>query len=738
MPNRLAKEQSPYLLQHANNPVDWYPWGQEAFEAARAAGKPIFLSIGYATCHWCHVMERESFENEGVARVLNDLFVSIKVDREERPDVDRVYMTFVQATTGSGGWPMSVWLTPDLQPFYGGTYYPPASQYGRPGFVDVLKEISRAWREDRLQVVKSAAEIVDRLAVLAAGASESSEADRRLPGEAALTKTLQQFQQSFDPRRGGFGDAPKFPRPSELLFLLREYQRTGNDMALAMVAQTLRSMALGGMRDHIGGGFHRYSVDGNWRVPHFEKMLYDQAQLVLAYLEAAQATGDPFFAQIAEDTLQYVRRDMTDAKGGFYSAEDADSLPPVANAAEAKPADGSATAHPHKMEGAFYVWTAEEIRTQLGDNDAAIFAARYGVLPNGNAPFDPQQEFVNKNLLYTAQSIADIARTMGKTAGEVAESLLRSRQILFDARELRPRPQLDDKVLTAWNGLMIAAFARAARVLGGGLLGDDNADDPTSPHLLNAVAAASFIRYTMWDPETRRLLRRYRAGDAAIEGYAEDYAYLVFGVLELFQTTGDPAWLAWARELQARQDELFWDAEGGGWFSTTGNDPSVLLRMKEDYDGAEPAPTSVAALNALTLAHLTGEPAYEERAAAAIAAFGGRLEEMGRAVPFMAAALSSSLAAGEQIVIIGRANGADTGAMWLAANAAYRPFSVITLVDPLEQQALAEQMPWVAGMKMIDDKATAYVCRNFACAAPTTDPAVFLTGRRSEGATAGT
>jgi uncharacterized protein len=723
MPNRLAHEQSPYLLQHANNPVDWYPWGQEAFAAAKSQGKPIFLSIGYATCHWCHVMERESFESEGVARVLNEDFVSIKVDREERPDVDRVYMTFVQATTGSGGWPMSVWLTPDLQPFYGGTYYPPSSQYGRPGFVDVLKEISRAWRDDRLQVVKSAAEIVDRLGAMSRGQDE-----RRQVGEAALQGTLQQFQQAFDTKRGGFGDAPKFPRPSELLFLLREHQRTGNDVPLAMVAQTLRAMALGGMRDHIGGGFHRYSVDGSWRVPHFEKMLYDQAQLVLAYLEAAQATADPFFAQIAEDTLQYVRRDMTDEKGGFYSAEDADSLPPVlAKATEGKPAD---TAHPHKMEGAFYVWTADEIRTQLGA-DAELFEQRYGILPGGNAPFDPQHEFVNKNILYTAQSIADVSRRTGRTPGEVADSLMRARQLLFDARELRPWPELDDKVLTAWNGLMIAAFARASRVLGGGLMGQDNAEDPTTFDLLNAVAAASFIRYNMWNPDSRTLLRRYRAGAAAIEAYAEDYAYLIFGILEVFQATGDPEWLAWARQLQARQDELFWDAAAGGWFSTTGSDPSVLLRMKEDYDGAEPAPSSVAAFNALTLARLTGERAYEERAAAAIEAFGGRLEEMGRAVPFMAAALSTSLADGEQIVIVGHADSDDTRAMWLAANRDYRPFSVIARVDPLEQAALAAEMPWVAGMTMIDGKATAYVCKGFVCSAPSTDPAVFLSGRSS-------
>jgi len=706
MANRLAAEQSPYLLQHSNNPVDWYPWGQAAFDAARASGKPIFLSIGYATCHWCHVMERESFENEGVARVLNDLFVSIKVDREERPDVDRVYMMFVQATTGSGGWPMSVWLTPDLQPFFGGTYFPPSSQYGRPGFVDVLSEIGRAWREDRLNVVKSAAQIVDRLAVMASGQDE-----RRAPDAGALEKTFQQFQQTFDTRRGGFGDAPKFPRPSELLFLLREFARTNNDTGRAMVVQTLRAMALGGMRDHIGGGFHRYSVDGNWRVPHFEKMLYDQAQIVLALLEAAQANADPFFAQIAEDTLQYVRRDMTDARGGFYSAEDADSVP-VEHRHDPKA---------HKMEGAFYVWTADEIRHQLGDA-AAVFEGRYGVLPSGNAPFDPQHEFVNKNILYTAESIADLARASNKAPVDVAESLLQSRRILFDVRDLRPRPQLDDKVLTAWNGLMIAAFARASRVLGGGALGQENVEDPTAAHLQTAIAAASFIRDVLWT--NNKLLRRYRAGDAAIDGYAEDYAYLIFGLLELFQAGGDPQWLSWARELQSRQDELFWDPVNAGWFSTTGADPSVLVRMKEDYDGAEPAPTSVSAMNLLTLAHLTGERAYSDRANEAIASFGGRLIDMGRAVPFMAAALSSAIAEGEQIIIVGKRGAADTTAMWSAAHKKYRPFAVVTLVDPSQQSAIAGHMPWIKDMKMIDGKATAYVCRGFACNAPSTDPAV--------------
>ena len=727
MPNRLAAEQSPYLLQHANNPVDWYPWGPEAFEASRSSGKPIFLSIGYATCHWCHVMERESFENAGVARVLNDMFICIKVDREERPDVDRVYMTFVQATTGSGGWPMSVWLTPELQPFYGGTYFPPAAQWGRPGFVDVLQEIGRAWRDDRLKVVQSASEIVNRLEIMARGND-----DRREPGEAALTATFQQFQQSFDTKRGGFGDAPKFPRPSELLFLLREYARTGNDIGRAMVVQTLRAMSLGGMRDHIGGGFHRYSVDGNWRVPHFEKMLYDQAQIVLACLEASQAAGDPFFAQIAEDTLQYVRRDMTDPRGGFYSAEDADSVPPSDAATGDEPA--ASAEHPHKMEGAFYVWTADEILQHLGD-DAPAFVGRYGVLPNGNAPFDPQHEFVNKNLLYTALSIADIAKALKKTPIEVAESLLRSRKTLFDIRERRPRPQLDDKVLTAWNGLMIAAFARASRVLGGGALGHDNVENPTAAHLRSAIAAASFIRDVMWNGTTGRLLRRYRAGDAAIDGYAEDYAFLIFGVLELFQATGDPAWLGWARELQAKQDELFADPDGG-WYSTTGKDPSVLVRMKEDYDGAEPSPTSVSAMNLLTLAHLTGESSYTERAAQALASFGGRLEEQGRAVPFMAAALSTAIAGGEQIIIVGARDAADTEAMWTAAHRTFRPFAVITYVEPSLKAELSQHMPWIESMTMIDNKATVYVCRGFACDAPSTDPVVLGPGRSAEGAEA--
>jgi uncharacterized protein YyaL (SSP411 family) len=708
MPNRLAAEQSPYLLQHANNPVDWWAWGEAAFEDARRSDRPIFLSIGYATCHWCHVMEHESFEDAATAALLNRDFVPIKVDREERPDLDRVYMTFVQATTGAGGWPMNVWLTPGLQPFYGGTYFPPRSQYGRPGFSDVLREIARAWREERDAISASAADIVERLALLAKGEGASGAADA-----SALDETRRQFEQTFDRRRGGFGDAPKFPRPSELLFLLREHARTGEAGPRDMVLQTLRAMAMGGMRDHIGGGFHRYSVDGNWRVPHFEKMLYDQAQLILACLEAAQAAGDPFFAQIAEDTLQYVARDLTSEAGGFLSAEDADSIPP----------EMAGLAGARKMEGAFYLWSLDEVRRLLPET-SRYFELRYGVLANGNAPFDPQNEFSGRNILYTARSIADIARETGAEPAAIAAALKQARITLLEARATRPRPERDDKVLTAWNGLMVAAAARAARVLGGGgLLDEILPEDPGERHLRAALRAASFVRERLWDGQRQVLLRRYRNQQAAIDGFAEDYAYLVWGLLELFQATGDVRWLDWAVQLQARQDELFADAERGGWYSTTGRDPDVLVRAKDEYDGAEPAASSVAALNALVLAHLTGEARWRERALAAIASFSGRLTAQGRGVPLMAAALATALDPGEQIVIVGPRQREDTRRLWRTAHRSFRPFTVMVPVEPgAAQTALGARLPWLAAMAMVNGQATAYVCRNLVCEAPVTDP----------------
>jgi uncharacterized protein YyaL (SSP411 family) len=709
MPNRLAAEQSPYLLQHANNPVDWWPWGEPAFAEARASDRPIFLSIGYATCHWCHVMEHESFEDAATAEMLNRDFVPVKVDREERPDVDRVYMTFVQATTGSGGWPTSVWLTPDLKPFYGGTYFPPDNHWGRPAFTDVLREIARAWREDRPNILESATQIVQRLAAISGGQDMHAAMDARW-----LDETRTQFERSFDRRRGGFGDQPKFPRPSELLFLLREHARTGDATPRDMVLQTLRAMALGGMRDHIGGGFHRYSVDGSWRVPHFEKMLYDQAQLVLAYLEGAQVSGDPFFAQVAEDTLQYVEREMTDEAGGFHSAEDADSVP----------AEKAGEAGARKTEGAFYLWTTEEVRQVLSES-SRTFELRYGLLPNGNAPVDPHREFEGKNILYTARSIADIARETSLEPATIADQLMEARVTLFGVRHHRPRPELDDKVLTAWNGLMIAAAARAGRVLDGGemLAHVIGGADPGTRHLTAAVRAADFVERVLWDPTRRVLRRRYRRGQTAIDGFAEDYAYLIWGLLELFQSTGDVRWLRWALDLQARQDELFLDTERGGWFSTTGHDPSVLVRAREQYDGAEPSATSVSALNTLALANVTGERRWRDRAVAAIESFGDLLRSQGRSVPLMAVALGTAMAPSAQVVVVGPRDRADTRALWRRVHRTLRPFTVMMRVEPGDpQRAIATLLPWIGDMRMLNDVATAYVCQDFVCSAPVTDP----------------
>jgi uncharacterized protein len=697
--NRLAAERSPYLLQHKDNPVDWYAWGEEAFARARTEDKPIFLSIGYSTCHWCHVMERESFENADVARRLNEHFVSIKVDREERPDVDRVYMTFVQATTGSGGWPMSVWLTPELKPFYGGTYFPPESRWGRPGFTDILGEIARVWRTERDKVTQSAEALTGRLRAL-----EQISATTSVPQAEALERTVKQFKDAFDPRHGGFGDAPKFPRPSELLFLLREHARTGDAAARDMVLRTLRAMALGGMRDHIGGGFHRYSVDAAWRVPHFEKMLYDQAQLVLAFVEGGQVSGDPFYTEVAEDTLRYVMREMTDERGGFYSAEDADSVPP----------EHASDPAAHKSEGAYYLWTAAELDALLGA-DADVVKLRFGVEPNGNAPSDPQQEFTGKNLLYVAQSIDDIGTRSGKEPNDIVDALDRARMRMFEARLQRPRPHRDDKVLTAWNGLMIAAFARMARAL----RGVPSAEG--APYLAAARRAAEFIRQTMWDPASRRLLRRYRGGHAEIDAFAEDYAYLIFGLLELLQADADVRWLDWAIALQHRQDELFWDEADGGWFSTTGRDASVLLRMKEDYDGAEPTASSVSVLNLIALSHLIDDPEWTDRVDRTLKYFGERLQQIGRAVPMMAAALSARTAGVEQIIVAG-SRGPDAGASDLerAAAAKYLPFAVVLVFDEERRSALAARMPFVAAMQPIAGAPTAYVCRAFTCRQPVT------------------
>ncbi len=696
--NRLAQEKSPYLLQHAHNPVDWYAWGEEAFAKARRENKPIFLSIGYSTCHWCHVMAHESFENEDIAAVMNREFVNIKVDREERPDVDRVYMTFVQATTGGGGWPMSVWLTPKLQPFVGGTYFPPEDRFGRPGFKNVLQKIAAAWKADHEKIGEQGEKIVDAL-------RESQNA--AAPGDCKIEATTlaaayDQLARTFDTKEGGFGTAPKFPRPVIFNFLTRFYAKgaateTGKN-ALEMDRLTLRKMAAGGMHDHLGGGFHRYSVDRFWHVPHFEKMLYDQAQLARAYLDAYQITGEVEFLTVAQDILDYVARDMTAKEGGFFSAEDADSL--------------LVSGKPEHAEGAFYVWADKEIETALGDS-ARVFDFFYGVLPDGNAPpeSDPQGEFQGKNILIQRHSVAEAAAEFKKSEDDIRQVLAQSREKLLIRRAKRPRPHLDDKIITGWNGLMISAFARAGAVL----------NDPR--YLESATRAAKFVRTSLWDEKGKKLFRSYRDGRSQVEGFADDYAFMIQGLLDLYEASFDVEWLKFGLELQETQDRLFLDEKGGGYFSTSGRDQSVVLRMKDDNDGAEPAPSSVAALNLLRLAQLRESVEFRERGVKTVGAFEAILSRFPSAMPQMLVALDFQLSPPRQIVIAGKAGAPDTRALLIEVRRHFLPNTIVLLADGADgQEYLGQKLEVIGQMSTIKGKAAAYLCENFTCQAPVTDP----------------
>jgi uncharacterized protein YyaL (SSP411 family) len=696
--NRLAAEQSPYLLQHAHNPVDWYAWGEEAFARARQENKPIFLSIGYSTCHWCHVMERESFENQRIADLLNRDYVSIKVDREERPDVDRIYMTFVQATTGGGGWPMSVWLTPELEPFFGGTYFPPENRFGHPGFGSLLTQIAEAWRSDRGGIVDSARQLVEQL-------RKQTSVE---PGRASSVDTgvldsgFYVFRRTFDTQTGGFGAAPKFPRPSVFRFLLRYHARTHNGESLEMTLKTLREMAKGGMNDQLGGGFHRYSVDARWFVPHFEKMLYDQAQLAVSYLEAFQITGDRQYADTARRIFDYVLRDMADPGGGFYSAEDADSV--------IDPAE------PHiKGEGAFYIWTAEEIRELVPEPSADWFCYRYGVAEGGNVANDPHQEFTNRNILYQAVSIADTAAQFRQIEETVGEGLREAERILLEARSKRVRPHLDDKVLTGWNGLMISAFA-----LGGAVLGEPRYREA-------ARKAAEFLIARMYNPETGLLLRRYRQGDAAIPGFLDDYALFAQALLDLYETQFDRRHLELAVRLTEKQRELFEDGEQGGFFSTAAGDGALVMRLKEDYDGAEPSGNSVALMNLLRLARMTGRADFAETSERLLAAFAPRLSAAPVALPEMLAACEFRAGEAREIVFVGERGREDTEALAAALYGRFVPNKIVLLVDsPETREWLARGIPPIASMESIDGRATAFVCRRYTCQLPVNTREQFL------------
>jgi len=687
-PNRLIKEKSPYLLQHAFNPVDWFPWGDEAFDAARRENKPIFLSIGYSTCHWCHVMEHESFENDSIAETMNKFFICIKVDREERPDVDKVYMSAVQAMTGSGGWPLSIFLTQELKPFYGGTYFPPKDAHGRPGFPAVLERIHEIWESKREEVVESGNQLIALLQQERGLVQESIPVE-----ESLLEKTYHQLAAQYDSKYGGFGNGPKFPRPAVLNFLFRYYARSKNEEALKMALTTLQAMARGGMYDHIGGGFHRYSVDGQWRVPHFEKMLYDQAQLVNSYLDAFQLTHDDFYSRIAGETLDYVLREMTDHDGGFYSAEDADSPEPE------NPT--------HASEGAFYLWTKKEIERLLQADNAKVFCHHFGVDEYGNALSDPQGEFRGRNILFTPFTVEQTAKFFSMDEVAVTGVLEDGRAKLFAARLQRPRPLRDDKVITAWNGLMISAFARASHIL-------------REPRYANVARdAAQFIARALYDSRTKTLHRRYRDGETKFDAQLDDFAFYVQGLIDLYEATFAIEWLKLALELHGTQVALFWDSSEGGFFDFSGENKSILLRTKEAYDGAEPAGNSVAALNLLRLTQMTGNSILKKQTEATMDFFYSVLQQSPHAMPQMMAALDFFFSPPKQIVIAGNGTSPRTTEFLDEIARHFLPNVVLLSADGgIGQEFLSERLPFMASMAPKDGSATAYVCENYVCELP--------------------
>ena len=675
--NALIDEKSPYLRQHASNPVNWMPWGDAAFAKARTEDKPIFLSIGYSTCHWCHVMAHESFEDPDVAKVLNEYFVPVKVDREERPDVDRIYMLFVQASTGSGGWPMSVWLTPELQPFYGGTYFPPDSRYGRPGFKELSQHLAKAWSTDRQRVIDSGRNVTEQLSALSSGTTAPSVVD-----ESVFEAPFAQFRRMFDPQWGGFGTAPKFPRPVVFNYLLRFYAATGNEEALGMVTHTLRKMADGGMHDQLGGGFHRYSVDEHWFVPHFEKMLYDQAQLAVSYLEAYQITKEERFADVARGIFGYVLRDLHDERGGFHSAEDADSPDPE------NPS--------HSGEGAFYIWTQTEIAHTVDPEVLPAFLHHYGVEPDGNVENDPQGEFTGRNILYLAAQSANLAS---------GPRLAEAKKKLFTVRERRPRPHLDDKVLTSWNSLMISALAKGFAVL---------ADEQL---LKAAESALQFLIGQMHDEKSGLLLRRYSDGEAAIHGFLDDYAFFAQALLDMFEITGKAEYLKRAQSLAGDGFRLFEDAERGGFFATEAGAGDLLLRLKDDYDGAEPSGNAVATDVLLRLSHLTGDLSFEARAGKSLEAAGKSLSAQPTMAPQIMVALGRSLLAPKQIVYRCEVVDQQLLDQVRTERQSFEPNVAVLLIGDHSARQLAACSPFLAQLER-KGRYTIYRCENFTCSLP--------------------
>ena len=681
--NRLVFQKSPYLLQHAANPVDWYPWGKEAFDRARLENKPIFLSIGYSTCHWCHVMERESFEDAEVAALLNKTFVCIKVDREERPDVDKVYMAACQAMTGQGGWPLTAFLTPDKKPWFTGTYFPKTSVGQRLGLMDLIPRAATAWADQGEQLLAQADKVVEHL----------KESIPNTAGDGvdskALTQAFNDLRGTYDSTYGGFGSGNKFPLSHRLTFLMRYGQRSGEAEALEMVEETLQKMRRGGIWDHIGYGFHRYATDVQWLLPHFEKMLYDQAQLALAYLEAYQLTDKQEYAQTARKIFHYVNRMLVAPEGGFYSAEDADS-------------DGE--------EGKFYVWKISEVKQILGEEEGALFAKVYNMTEEGNFRDEATGQLTGNNILHLLMPLADKAAMMGLKPEDLAVRVETSRKKLLSVQARRIRPQRDNKILTDWNGLMIAAFARGAVVL----------DAPE--YALVARKAADFLLSTLRSKEGR-LYKRYASGKAGLSGHLEDYAFTVWGMLELYEATFDTRYLEAAINLNNTMVSMFWDGESGGLFLSASDSEELFMKSKDVYDGAIPSGNSVAALNLLRISRMTGEALYEETAHELFKAFGATVSGHPSAYTLFLHAVDFATGPSYEVVVVGEKGSPDTRAMLKQLNSRYLPNKVVLLKTP-GSDALDKLAPYTVTQGMLNKKATLYLCQNFACKKPTADPKV--------------
>jgi hypothetical protein len=683
--NRLIEESSPYLLQHAHNPVNWYAWSDEAFERAKRENKPIFLSVGYSTCHWCHVMERESFEDEEIAAFLNRHFIAIKVDREERPDIDSVYMTAVNILTGRGGWPMTVIMTPHKEPFFGGTYFPPRKgvRGSRAGLIDILAEMLRIYTEEPEAVVARAQELSQRVEQAAA-----LQPGPGVPSDKVIVVAAQNLARGFDRVNGGFSGAPKFPQPSRLSLLLRYARRTRDPGATAMVTTTLDKMAAGGIYDHVGGGFHRYSTDAQWLVPHFEKMLYDNAQLAVVYLEAWEHTGDPAYQRVAREILDYVAGEMTAPEGGFYSATDADSPTP----------DG------HDEEGWFFTWTPGELEQLLGADDAAVVSAAYGVTGRGN--------FEGRNILHRVKTDREVGAQLRIPPKRVAEVLASARSTLYEARKLRPPPIRDEKIIAAWNGMMITAFAQAGWML----------DEPR--YAAVASRAAGFV-LTRMRTEDGALVRTYREGKKGSSSFLDDYASMVGACLDLYEATGRVVWLVSAVELQSDQDARYLDPQSGGYYLTPSGGETLLVREKPAYDRAVPSGNSVAARNLLRLHDFTGDAKWRSRAERLFASLGFRVTRSPNGYPLLLVALDHYYDTPLEVAIVAPLKQEEAAPLAERLRKTFVPnkaFAVLTDIQAAEQQA---QVPWLEGKRAMGGKSTAYVCERGRCDLPTPNPAVF-------------